>query len=106
MEVCITHHQRLPNGKGSETTNSLVEGAVPIVLGDAILLKEVLLDESRDIESDLVSLSERTLADELNDLGEFVLFLQDLLGRVAVVKEVGLGALVVGLEDAGAAKSR
>lgn len=78
----------------------LVEGAVAVVDRDSVLLEEVLLDEARDVERDLVGLAERALADELHDLGELVLLLEDLLRRVAVVQEVGLGALVVRLQDA------
>lgn len=85
-----------------KVTNRLVEGAVPIINGDTILLQEILLDQPRDVERDLVGLSKRALSNELNDLGEFVLLLEDLLGRVAIVEEVGLGSLVVGLEDTGA----
>lgn len=97
--------QPLPQ-QGERATHRLVEGAVAVVDTDAVLLQEVLLDQARHVERHLVALTERRLADELDNLGELVLLLQDLLGHVAVVQEVGLGRLVVRLQDARAAKRR
>lgn len=87
-----------------EGTYGLVEGAVPVVRRDTVLLQEVLLQEPRDVEADLVRLAERALADELHNLGELVLLLEDLLRDVPVVQEVRLGLLVVRLQNSSATR--
>lgn len=63
------------------------------------LLQEVILQQPRDLKSDLIGLSERTLSDELHNLGEIVFLLENLLDLVPLLDEPRLGRLVVGLED-------
>jgi hypothetical protein len=76
-------------------TDSLVEWTHSVVLRDTILLQKVVLSISfcgvhasqpaylehlSDLQSDLVSFSQSTLSDKLDNLGEILLLLQDLLG--------------------------
>lgn len=100
----------LPSTTDSEARTSeigaygLVERTVTIVHRDTVLLQEVLLDQPRDVESNLVGFTERTLSDQLHDLGELVFLLENLLRRVSVVEEIGFGTFVVRLENSSAVR--
>jgi len=78
----------------------LVEGADAVVLGEAVLLQVVVLDDLGDLEDELVRLGKRVLADELHDLGEVVLGLQDLLDDGAHRRKLGVVGLVPRIERA------
>ena len=47
--------------KGEGPTAHLVEGAVLVVLGEGVLLQEVVLQEARRLQDDLVTLRQRVL---------------------------------------------
>lgn len=57
----------------------LVEWTEAIILAHAVLLQEVILEHPRDLQCDLVRLSQCTLTNKLHDLSEILLLLQDLL---------------------------
>lgn len=79
----------------------LVEGAVPVVLGHTVLLKEVILQHTGDLERDLLVLAQSALSDKLHDFGKILLLLQNLLGLRTELNETRLCGLVVGIEDFG-----
>eukprot|EP00760_Papus_ankaliazontas_P029145 PhM_4_TR4148/c1_g1_i1/m.22013 len=76
----------------------LVQGAVLVVLGEGVLLEELLADHAGELEHDLVILAERVLAHELHDLGQVVLALQDLGDDGAEADELGVDRVEEGLE--------
>jgi hypothetical protein len=95
-------------------TDSLVEWTHSVVLRDTVLLQEVILSVSfcgvhpsepaylehlSDLQSDLVALSQSTLSDKLDNLGEILLLLQNLLGSRSQIDETRVDFLVVGIED-------
>ena len=45
----------------AQHAHALVEGAVLVVLGEGVLLQEVVLQEARRLQCDLVALSQRVL---------------------------------------------
>jgi len=57
------------------------------------------LEHLSNLQSDLVTLSQCTLSDKLDNLGELLLLLQDLLGSRSYINETGVDFLVVGIED-------
>jgi hypothetical protein len=59
----------------------LVEGAVPIVRRVAVLLEEVVLQQLGHLEGDLVRLSQRRFADELESMFETFFVATDSRGR-------------------------
>lgn len=59
--------------------DSLVEGTVAIVGGEAVLLQKVVPDETSNVEGDLVTLSQCALSHQLDNLGQILLGLQNLL---------------------------
>ena len=95
-------------------TNSLVERTHSVVLRNTVLLQEVVLvvsssrhcevcgahlEHLSDLQSDLFRLSQCTLSDQLDNLGEILLLLQDLLGSCSEINETGVDFLVMGVED-------
>lgn len=59
--------------------DGLVERAVAVVRRVAVLLQEVVLDQLGHFQRDLVRLGQRGFTDELDDFGQVLFFLQDLL---------------------------
>ena len=57
-----------------------VERAVAVIFGNTILLQEIVFEHPGNLQRDLVSLSQRALADKLHDFCEIFLLLQNLLG--------------------------
>mmetsp|Transcript_64817 Transcript_64817/g.166821 ORF Transcript_64817/g.166821 Transcript_64817/m.166821 type:complete len:597 (+) Transcript_64817:397-2187(+) len=80
--------------------NGLGQGAHEVVLGEAVLLQEVLADDLRDLEGALLVLRQRVLADQLHDLLQVVLLLQDLLHLLLQHAVLGVVLLEVRLQDA------
>jgi len=83
-------------------------------LRDTVLLQEVVLVVSScrfqqkdsanlehlcDFERDLVALSQSTLSDKLDNLGQILLLLQDLLCGRSQLDETGVDFFVMGIED-------
>jgi hypothetical protein len=63
------------------------------------LLQEIVLDKPSNVKRHFVALAQRTLTDQLHNLGELVLLLQDLLGLVPRLCKVGRVLVVVRLQD-------
>eukprot|EP00053_Salpingoeca_punica_P023409 m.9950 g.9950 ORF g.9950 m.9950 type:complete len:683 (-) comp5100_c0_seq1:47-2095(-) len=78
----------------AEHQHRLVERAEAIVVGIAVLLQEVVLDDLGHLKCDLVRLGQRALADELHDLSQILLILENLTGLGAQGSEVGEVLLV------------
>lgn len=57
------------------------------------------LEHLCDLERDLVALSQSTLSDKLNNLGQILLLLQNLLCSRSQVDETGVDFLVMGIKD-------
>lgn len=53
----------------------LVEGTESIIFAHSILLQEIVLQESSDVKSDLIALSQCRFADQLDNFGQIILFL-------------------------------
>jgi hypothetical protein len=78
--------------------NSLVEWAVLIVAGETVLLEEVITEETSNLKSNLIRLSERVLTDELDDFGKIFFLLKNLVGTSTKGDELGVKVLIEGLE--------
>lgn len=92
--VVETHHQ-LHHPLG------LPDRAELVVVRVAVLLEEVLLEQSCHVQGDLVRVTQRALADQLHDLVEFFAIGQQLLDAVAQPWEVGIGLFVILVQDGG-----
>jgi hypothetical protein len=57
------------------------------------------LEHLSDLQSDLVTFSQSTLSNKLDNLGEILLLLQNLLGSRSQIDETRVDFLVVGIED-------
>ena len=69
----------MEHNKVSKHRTCLVKRAVPVILAHAILLQEIVLQHTGDLQGDLVVFSQCTLPDKLDNLCEIILFLEDLL---------------------------
>jgi len=57
------------------------------------------LEHLSNLQSDLVTLSQSTLSDKLDNLGEILLLLQNLLGSRSQIDETRVDFLVMRVED-------
>lgn len=84
----------------------LVERAVAIILAHTVLLQEIFLEHSCNLESDLVVLAKCALANELNDLRKVFFLLKDFFCTHAELHETWCVALVMGFEHFGVLRVR
>mmetsp|Transcript_40100 Transcript_40100/g.123888 ORF Transcript_40100/g.123888 Transcript_40100/m.123888 type:complete len:654 (-) Transcript_40100:17-1978(-) len=82
----------------AEHPHGLVQRAVLVVLGEGVLLEELLADHLGGLEDDLVRLGQRVLADELHDLLQLLLALEDLGDDGAQAEVLGVELAEVRLE--------
>ena len=83
---------------GAEHLHGLVKGAVAVVRAEPVLLQEILDQEARGLERDLVALGQRVLADQLDDVRDLRLLLQDLPRGLAQLDKLRVERVVKGLE--------
>mmetsp|Transcript_8187 Transcript_8187/g.12551 ORF Transcript_8187/g.12551 Transcript_8187/m.12551 type:complete len:212 (+) Transcript_8187:21-656(+) len=79
--------------------DGLGQGAVVVVLGESVLLKELILDKLGDFEGGLLVLTKGVLSDQLDNFDQIILFLENLLHDVLKSHEVGVSLVVVVLES-------
>lgn len=79
---------------------SLPDGAELIVIRVTVLLQKVFLDQTGNVEGNLVRVRQGTLANKLHNLLEFVRVRQKLLDAITQSGELGEVLFVVFIEDA------
>jgi len=78
--------------------DGLPEGAVVIVIGEGVLLEELILDNSCSLKNSFLIFREGVLTDELDDFGELIFGLEDLSELLTKSHELGLSLGVMLLE--------
>ena len=73
------HRAIMERNEVPEHRTGFVKWAVPVVLAHAILLQEIVLQHTGDLQGDLIVFAQCTLPDELDNLCKIVLLLEDLL---------------------------
>ena len=95
LRLVVESHHVLHHPEG------LPQWAVLVIITVTILLKEVLLEQSCHVESDLVRVTECRLSNELNNLVELLGSGEQLLDAVTEAGELGVVLLVVLVERCG-----
>ena len=79
----------------------LVEGTIPIVFAHAILLQEVILEHSCNLERNFVILSKGTFPDKLYNFREVLFLLKNFFRLRSQFDETWFGVFVVWFQNFG-----
>ena len=84
---------------GLHHADRLVEGAVVVVLGEGVLLEELVLDDLGGPENGLLPFRKGVLTDKLHDLSQLILMLEDLTDFFTKIHELWISLGVVLEQD-------